>query len=189
MNVPRIEDHLGILSTNKQIHAEAAELLYSSYTFDFDTHIEAVKPFFNDLTPFTRSCIKSMRFVKRAMAYDKEVDRAEWSSAMRYLTAASSNINLQRLQLGFVAGRPGPSGWERIATYSAEDFRLLRDLESMQWLQYLLEIKGLDDLKIEAIVEHCPPATNSMAMAGYIRFSASVEKGFTEFLREQMMRC
>ena len=187
VNVPRIEDHLGILAASKQIHAEAAELLYSAYTFDFDTHVEAIIPFLSDLTPFARSCVKSIRFVKRALAYEKEFDRAEWSSAMRYLTSSSSNINLRRLELGIVAGRPGPSGWDRIAKYSVQDFRLLREADGMQWLQYLLEIKGLQELDVSAIVEHCPPATNSMAMAGFIRFSASVESGFAQFLREQMV--
>lgn len=34
-----------LLLTNARIHAEAAQLLYSSYMFDFDTHIEAIVPF------------------------------------------------------------------------------------------------------------------------------------------------
>ena len=34
-----------LLLVNARIHAEAAQLLYSSYTFDFDTHIEAIVPF------------------------------------------------------------------------------------------------------------------------------------------------
>ena len=187
VNNPRIEDHLGILGTNKQIHAEVAELLYSSYTFDFDTHIAAIIPFLSDLTPFARSCIKSIRLVKRALPYDKEFDRAEWSAALRYLTSSSSNINLRRLELGIVAGRPGPNGWDRIATYSARDFGLLKDVEGMEWMQYLLEIRGLQQLDISAVVEHCPPATNSMAMAHYIRFSASVEAGFAMFLQERLL--
>ena len=189
INNPRLEDHLGILGTNKQTHAEAAELMYSSYTFDFDTHIEAIVPFLNDLTPFARSCIKSMRFVKRALAYDKEFDRAEWSSAMRYLTSSSSNVNLRRLELGIVAGRPGPHGWDRIARYTAPDFKIIKDGDGMQWMQYLLEIRDLDKLDVCAVVEHCPPGTNSMAMAGFIRFSASIETGFAQFLREQLLHC
>lgn len=187
VNNPRIQDKLGILGTNKQIHAEAAELLYSSYTFDFDTHVEAIAPFMSDLTPFSRSCIKSIRFVKRALPYDKEFDRAEWSSAMRYLTSANNNVNLQRLQLGIVAGRPGENGWDLVPKHSPGDFKLLRDTEGMQWLQYVLEIRGLQELDVSTIVEHCPPATNSLAMANYIRFSASVEDGFSQFLRDEMI--
>lgn len=187
LNNPRFEENLGILCTNKQIHAEAAELLYSSYTFDFDTHVEAMYTFLNDLTPFSRGCIRSVRLVKKPLPYDKEFDRAEWNTAMRYLTAASSNINLRRMEFGIVAGRPGPHGWDRIPTWTAADFGLLRDMDGMQWLQYLLEVKGLQELDVTSIVEHCPPATNSMAMANYIRFSASVETGFAQFLREKLL--
>ncbi|KAK4547611.1 hypothetical protein LTR36_000568 [Oleoguttula mirabilis] len=187
INNPRIEDQLAILGVNRQTHAEAAEVLYGSYTFDFDTHVEAIIPFLSDLTPFARSCIKSIRFVKRALAYEKEFDRCEWSSALRYLTSSSSNIGLRRLQLGVVAGRPGEQGWDSIATYSATDFRLLGQLEKMEWMQHLLEIQGLQQLDVSAVVEHCPPGSNSMAMAEYIRFSASVEGGFREYLTEQLV--
>lgn len=189
VNIPRLEDNLGILRTNKQIHNEAAELLYSSYTFDFDTHVEAIRPFMKDLTPFSRSCIRSMRFVKRGLAYDKEFDRAEWNSALRYLTDCDSNIHLRRLELGIVAGRPGPNGWDRIAKYAPQDFSLLQSsAESMNWIQYLLEIKGLTELIVNAIVEHCAPATNSMAMANFIRFSASIEGGFSQYLHQNLVK-
>ena len=188
VNVPHIGGLTGLMTTNKQIHIEAAELLYSSYTFDFDTHIEAIIPFLNDLTPFARSCVNSMRVVKRALAYEKEFDRAEWSAAMRYLTSPSSGINLRKLELGVVAGKPGTTGWSDIVQHSAADFLQLRYTDWMQWLRELLEIKGLRTLDVDAIVEHCPPASNSVAMAAYIRFSASIKGGFAEFLREQMVQ-
>lgn len=187
VNLPRVEHHLGILAANKQIHAEAAELLYSSYTFDFDTHVEAIVPFLRDLTPFARRCVKTVRLVKRALPYDKEFDRAEWSTALRYLTSSTSNVHLRKLELGIVAGRPGRTGWDRIPTYSARDFELLKDVAGMEWMQYLLEFRGLQELDVNAVVEHCPPAVSSMAMAGYIRFSASVETGFAEFIRGHLL--
>lgn len=189
VNVPRIEDHVGILRVNKQIHAEATELLYSSYTFDFDTHVEAIKPFLNDLTPFARSCVKSVRFVKRGLAYDKEFDRAEWNCALRYLTDPDSKVHLRKLELGIMAGRPGPNGWDRIARYVPQDFPLLQtSAESMHWIQYLLEIQGLQELVVNAIVEHCAPANNSFAMANFIRFSASIEGGFSQYLRQNLVK-
>ncbi|TKA71324.1 hypothetical protein B0A55_07139 [Friedmanniomyces simplex] len=188
VNLPRIEDHMAILRTNQQIHAECADLLYSNYTFDFDTHVEAIVPFLSDLTPFARSCVKSIRFVKRALAYEKEFDRCEWSNALRYLTSTASGIHLRKLDLGIVAGRPGENGWDRVARYSAEYFRQSReDAEGMEWMQYLLELQGLQELHVTAVVEHCPPATNSTAMARYVRFSASVEGGFAEFLRGELL--
>ncbi|KXL42149.1 hypothetical protein M433DRAFT_75856 [Acidomyces richmondensis BFW] len=187
VNNPRIEDQLAILRANKRIHAECAELLYSSYTFDFGTHVEAIVPFLSDLTPFTRSCIKSIRLVKRALAYEKEFDRCEWSTALRYLTSSSTGVSLRCLKLGVVAGRPGKNGWDRIAVYSADDMRLLRQMEGYEWMQYLLEFQGLQQLDVHAVIEHCPPGTNSSAMAHYIRFSASVETGFAEYLKEQLV--
>ncbi|KAF7187926.1 hypothetical protein HII31_10826 [Pseudocercospora fuligena] len=187
VNNPRIEGNLGILRANKQIHAEACELLYSSYTFDFDTHVEAILPFLSDLTPFARSCIKSMRIVKRAIPYLNEFDRCEWANALRYVTSPHSNINLHHLELGVVAGRPGQNGWDRVAKYSATDFNLLCEMEGMEWMQYLLEMEGLHELDVQAVIEHCPPVTSSTAMANYVRFSASVESGFSEFLKGRLL--
>ncbi|KAI7202069.1 hypothetical protein KC365_g18577, partial [Hortaea werneckii] len=120
-------------------------------------------------------------------AFEKEFDRCEWTSALRYLTSSQSGIALKKLELGIVAGRPGENGWDRIARYTAQDFKLLRSLGGMEWMQYLLEIQNLQELDVHAVVEHCPPATNSMAMAEYIRFSASVETGFRDYLQEQML--
>ncbi|KAK0266756.1 hypothetical protein LTR35_016834 [Friedmanniomyces endolithicus] len=176
VNLPRIEDHMAILRTNQQIHAECADLLYSSYTFDFDTHVEAIVPFFSDLTAFARGRVKSVRFVKRALAYEKEFDRA------------AAGIRLRKLELGIVAGRPGERGWDRVARYDADYFRQSRDgAEGMEWMQYLLQMRGLQELDVKAVVEHCPPTTNSSAMARYVRFSASVEGGFAEFLKGELL--
>ncbi|KAF2766255.1 hypothetical protein EJ03DRAFT_181786 [Teratosphaeria nubilosa] len=187
VNNPRFEDQLSILRVNKMIHAEAAELLYGSYTFDFDTHVEAIVPFLSDLTPFARSCIKSVRLVKRALAYEKEFDRCEWSNALRYLTSSSTGVSLRKLELGVVAGRPGANGWDRVAVYNKNDMKLLSGLEGYEWMQYLLEFRGLQQLEVQPVIEHCPPGGTSMALAGYIRFSASVEIGFREYLREQLL--
>jgi hypothetical protein len=180
VNTPGIGQNMGIMGANKQIHAEVAEMQYSHYTFDFDTHVEAVEAFLQDLTPFARSCIKSLRIVKRALAYEKEFDRCEWASAMQSI---SSTLSLRSLELGVVAGRPGPHGWDEITPYSGYDFGLLIECDGMSWLRDLLEIKGL-----QAVVEHCPPASSSSAMASYIRFSASVDTGMADFLRQSLIK-
>lgn len=187
VNNPNIESNLGIMRVNKHVHAEVADVLYSNYTFDFDVHVEAVVPFLADLTPFARSCIKSVRIVKRALAYQKEFDKSEWSSALRALSDANSGISLRKLELGVVAGRPGMNGWDGLATYQARDMEFLRTLDGMEWMQCLLDLKGLSELDVRAVIEHCPPATCSSAMANYIRFSASVEEGFREWLTGQLL--
>lgn len=188
VNVPEIGLNIGILGANKQIHAEAAELLYSSYTFDFDTHVEAIEPFLQDLTPFSRSCIKRMRIVKRALAYEKEFDRCEWSTAIRCLSGPDFDLGLQKLDLGVVAGRPGINGWDLVPAYNASHFELLKEMEGMEWMRDLLEIRGLQELDVSAIIEHCPPATNSVAISNFIRFSASIEVGLAEFLKGALLR-
>jgi hypothetical protein len=106
---------------------------------------------------------------------------------MRYLTTRGNNIKLRQLELGVVAGRPGRSGWDRIPKYSAKDFAVLAQGHGMEWMQYLLEITDLEALDVRAVVEHCAPASSSAAMAHYVRFSASVETGFAEFLRSRLL--
>ncbi|CAK3914693.1 Hypothetical predicted protein [Lecanosticta acicola] len=187
VNNPRIEENLAIMRCNKQIHAEAAELLYGSYTFDFDTHIESIIPFLSDLSPYSRSCIKSIRVVKRALPYLKEFDKCEWHNALRYVTSSNNNIRLRRLELGVVAGRPGENGWDKVSRYNAGDFELLRGTDGMEWMQYLLEIRDLQEVDVEPVIEHCPPSTSSTAMASYVRFSASVGGGFSEWLKGQLL--
>lgn len=187
VNNPNLGLSVGLMRANKQIHEEVAELLYGHYTFDFDNHVEAIVPFLQDLTPFSRSCIKSVRVVKRSLAYEKEFDKCEWASAMQCLGCPEIGLGLQSLEMGIVAGRPGANGWDIIPAYSAREFGYLKDMEGMEWLRDVLEIKGLQALSINAIVEHCPPASNSRAMAGYIRFSASIEGGLSEFLKSELL--
>jgi hypothetical protein len=187
VNNPNLSQSVGLMRANKQIHEELAELLYGHYIFDFDNHVEAIVPFLHDLTPFSRSCIKSVRIVKRSLAYEKEFDKCEWASAMQCLSSPEIGLGLQSLDMGIVAGRPGPNGWDMIPAYSAQEFGWLKDLEGMEWLQNILEIKRLQTLSVNAIVEHCPPAYSSRAMAGYIRFSASIDGGLSEFLKSEML--
>jgi hypothetical protein len=181
--------NVSILRASRQIHAEAAELLYSSYTWDFDSHIEAIVPFLRDRTPLARRSIHSLRLVQRPLAYLREFDRCEWSHALRYL---ARQIRLRRLELAVVAaGCPpaaaAPHGWDCVAPYSAADFAVLRYHDGMEWLRCLEEIGHLQELDVCAVVEHCPPVTSSANMANYVRFSASVGAGFREYLMARML--
>jgi hypothetical protein len=78
-NNPGIEP--AIMATCKLIHAEASEVLYSSYTLDFDTHVEAIGAFLADLTPLAKGFVRSVSLVKRATPYDREFDRCKWGTA------------------------------------------------------------------------------------------------------------
>lgn len=101
------ELHTSILSTNRQIHDEAAEILYGLFVFDFSTDIEACTAFFNDLTPLSRGYVKHIRIVKRALPYETDFDRCEWRNMCDYL---SHRLHLDELSLGIIAGKP-IGGW------------------------------------------------------------------------------
>ena len=193
VNNPGIEDKVGILGVNKQIHAEAAKVLYSFYTFDFDSHHDAMLAFLRDLTPVARSCIKSLRFVKPPTFGPENNDLANWAAALRYLTSDGSNISLRRLDLGIVTGLPGPRQWPNTPGYSAMDYELQREDSTMSktmwaWLQHLLKIKGLETLNVEVEFEK---TRSSVIPAKEIRksrrFLTSIENGFTEFLEAKLL--
>ena len=187
VNARYLTDKLAILRANRQVYRECSAVLYGGFTFDFDTHVEAIVPFLADLSPTARRCIRSVRLTKRALAYDKDFDRCEWANALKYLTEQGNDIALRRLELGVVAGRPGPQGWLDIQPYTATDMAAVQHFEGMEWIQSLLAITGLTELSVQAVVEHCPPVSNSSAMLDYVRFSASVESGFSDFLRQHLL--
>jgi hypothetical protein len=177
--------HTSLLRANARIYAEAVEVLYSNHVFDFDMHIEAFVGFLEDLTPFTRNCIRSIRLVKRALPYDKEYSKAEWAIAMEWIGRLPS---LKSLSLGIVAGKPGPDGWDLVPAFKPEHFDVLKGTEGMEWIEELLAVRGLDHIDVEPIVVHSPFA-RSAAMARYIQFSASVDDGsFAVWLKDKMIR-
>lgn len=182
-----------LLAINRQIHAEASKVLYSTYTFSFHTSIEAGVPFLSDLTPLSRTHIRHIGLAKKGFPYTKEFDRAEWSSLMSYL---SSNLCLRSLDLSVVAGRPGDDGWDGIAPITASDFGLMQRMKSewgsevggldLEWVEQLFGVRGLEKVNVRALVEHCPRPMSEM-MAFWIAFSRSVEGGFGEWVRGVMV--
>lgn len=177
-NVPDID--IAVLRVNRRLHTEAAELLYGSYTFDFDTHIEACVPFLSDLTPTAKRCITHVGIVKRALPYEKDFDRCEWSDMCETL----SRISLRRLSLGIVAGKP-TRGWNNVGIFTANGFEILSQKSRMKWINEILAIKSLQRVDVRACIEHCPPP-ESTAMAFFVRFSASIEPGLADFLNRRL---
>lgn len=112
-----------IMLACRQCHAEAAQLLYSGHVFSFGTNVEAVKPFLEDLTPYSRACIKRIALVKRGLPYERESDRVEWESACKYLACRASDLTaFTEMTLGIVAGCPGPNGWEGVHQLQKKEF-------------------------------------------------------------------
>ena len=171
-----------IVCVSRQIHDEAAKFLYSEHAFDFDTDIESIVPFFQDLTPMALASIARVNIVKRALPYVKEFDRCEWRNMCAYM---SKNMQLAQLGLGIAGGRP--VWWtEAPETFQSEDFRMISDLEGMEWVNEIATITDLHVLDVKAHLAHCPVPTSD-AMAFFIHFSSSIETGFAEYLRAQMV--
>ncbi|MCJ1376811.1 hypothetical protein MMC20_008056 [Loxospora ochrophaea] len=173
---------VSILRVNRRIHAEASPVLYSKHVFDFGSDVESVIPFLGDLTPLARGSIKRINIVKRALPYTKDFDRCEWRNACAFI---SKNLKLVRLGLGVSGGCPQME-WEAKDHYEKSDFTTISEFEGMEWMRQLSTIKGLQDLDIKAHMQHCPPPCSN-AMAFFINFSASIETGFAEYLKEQMV--
>ena len=182
-----------LLALNHQIHAEAAKVLYSTYTFSFHTSIEAAVPFFGDLTPVARDSVRRVALTKKGIPYAKEFDRLEWAALCTYL---ATNLSLSTLDLSVVAGKPGENGWDLVAPITKEAFALMQRMRTdwgssvggadLAWVEQLFEVKGLKQVNVQALVEHCPrPVSESMAF--WIAFSKSVEDGFNEWVRETML--
>ena len=174
--------YASILSVNKQIHQEAAHVLYSSHIFDFYTDIESVVPFLSDLTPSTRTSIKRINITKRALPYVKNFDSCEWRSVCEFV---SKNMKLTQLGLGILGGKTAIP-YSEGDIYAKSDFSTITTFEGMDWVTQLAAIKGLENLDVKAHLQHCPvPVSNAMAF--FVNFSASIEYGFAEYLRELMV--
>ncbi|MCJ1282532.1 hypothetical protein MMC26_001855 [Xylographa opegraphella] len=174
--------HVSILGVNKRIHSEASYVLYSSNIFDFNIDVESVIPFLCDLTQPARLAIKRINIVQRALPHIEEFDRAEWRNVCQFI---SSNMRLEQLGLGII-GRIPAMRWEAEDLYEKSAFHNIIEFEGMEWVKQIASIKGLRNLDIRAHLEHCPPP-QSNAMAFFMNFSASIEKGFAEYLEELMV--
>ena len=79
-------------------------------------------------------------------------------------------------------------GWDGLPSYGVDDFKTLQSVayEPLEWVWEMLMIKGIEHLEVESEIYYCPPS-HSSAMAFFAAFSASIETGFADFLRAQMV--
>ncbi|KAK8157108.1 hypothetical protein IWX90DRAFT_391324 [Phyllosticta citrichinensis] len=206
---PGLQGATGLLGTCRLVHEEAAAVLYSSYAFDFDTHIEAVEPFLSALTPVARRSVTRLALVKGALPGEKEWDRAEWKSACEYMARELRREELV-LELGVVAGKPKSRGRRESNPDAGEDDDGAADGDSdsdsggdgwdgvpeltalagidFEWVEQLVvALRGCRDVRVRAVVERCaPPGANEM-VAFWVSFSKSVERAFRVWLRSMMM--
>ncbi|KAM3075679.1 hypothetical protein ACMFMG_007810 [Clarireedia jacksonii] len=180
-----VEIHTSIMSVNRKIYEETTHLLYGNRTFSFYQDIEAIIPFFSDVTPLTRPLVKEISLYKRGFIFCRESNRCEWSNICEFLR---DKMQLRSLKLILEGGRPR-LGWDNSAQYTLADFITLSRVayEPLEWALQLREIKGIETLDISSEIHSIPPPSHSAAMAFFGAFSASIETGFAEFLRREMI--
>lgn len=156
--------------------------------------------------------MRHMSFTKKALPYTKEFDRAEWASLCEYIAlhheaARSPNLevpdalgfSLRTLHLNVIAGKPD-SGWDAITPIQAADYATMMRMSrewgagggvfggvDLDWAEQLMEIKGLQTLKVQALIEHCArPVSEKQAF--WVAFSKSVhEGGFGDWVQGVMV--
>jgi hypothetical protein len=177
--------YTSIMGVNRKIHRETTHLLYGTHSFSFGRDVEAVVPFFSDLTIQTRPLIREISLVKQGSVYSRDYDRCEWSKLCEFL---ADNMKLESLKLTVEGGRPS-LGWEGLPEFTVGDFKTMSDIryEPLEWVWEMLPIKGIQNLEISSEIHHCPPS-HSNAMAFFAAFSSSTEKGFAEYLKGQMVK-
>ncbi|KAI0967039.1 hypothetical protein F4678DRAFT_447214 [Xylaria arbuscula] len=180
-----------LMRVNSAIYAETAPLVYGAHTFDFGCDVEAVKPFMSDLLPETRGLVKRLALYKKGpWLYDCWSDRCEWRTMCTYLR---DHASIQHLRLVVQAGRLAESReseWgedEGPRELSQQDISLLVDIrhDTLHWVGDVVRLKGLTG--VEVVPDFCtvpPPQTSNMFV--FLAFSASVDKGFREFLNERL---
>ncbi|KAK9780898.1 hypothetical protein SCAR479_02084 [Seiridium cardinale] len=171
-----------LMRVSRQLYNETSYLIYGKHCFDFGGDIEAVEPFLTDLTPGSRHLIKEVSLYKRGPIPMYENDRSEWRSVCRVLQAMGV---VKKLRLVVQGGKPSVE-WHGPKEFTAEDFRLLAELkhESLDWVNELAQVK-IEELEVLPDVHYFPPPTCTNMLV-FAAFSASIERGLTEFLRSQL---
>lgn len=78
------EMHPAIMAANRRLHSEASWFLYGRHTFSFGADIEAIQPFLGDLTPSTRSLVRSLS-LRKGSPFGRGIDPIDWSYMCRNL--------------------------------------------------------------------------------------------------------
>ncbi|KAI0517355.1 hypothetical protein F5B22DRAFT_119285 [Xylaria bambusicola] len=186
-----------LMRVNRAVWAETSHLVYAKHEFDFGADVEAPKPFLSDLTPQTRGLVKRIAIYKRGpWLFDSWNDRCEWQTMCAYLCESSA---VEHLRLIVQAGRLPSSGgeeeeeekekekekeWASPRELSKTDVALLVDIrhDTLDWVSDLVNLNKLREVEVEADFGDVPRAQNSN-MFVFMAFSASIERGFKEFLK------
>lgn len=175
--------HPQVMAVNRKLHEEASHELYTKHAFSFDRDIEAIVPFFDDLGTRTRPLVCEISLVKQGFVYSRDFDRCEWTSMCE---ALKSRMQIKKINLTVEGGKPSV-GWTGLPQYTMDDYRTLASVrfDALEWVWKFLSITGIQELNVSDEIHHCPPS-HSTAMEFFAAFSASINTGFTDFLRSEL---
>ena len=182
--ITNVDMHTSIMAVNHQIYAETAHVLYTNRSFSFGRDIEAIVPFFSDLSTSIRPMVQRLALVKQGSVYTRDFDRCEWANVCEFLR---ENMQVQSLHIVVEGGRPA-LGWDGLPEFNRSDFKTLQSVayEPLSWVWELLTVRGIQNLEIGSEIHRCP-TSHSNAMAFFATFSAAIEGGFADFLRSEMV--
>ncbi|KAI1422117.1 hypothetical protein F5Y12DRAFT_655478 [Xylaria sp. FL1777] len=183
-----------LMRVNRTVWAETAHLVYAGHEFDFGPDVEAPRPFLSDLSPETRGLVKRISIYKKGpWLFDSWSDRCEWQTMCEYLCENSSVEHLRLVvQAGHMRGEQewdlkGEANRHHPRELSRTDVALLVDIrhDTLDWVGDLMRLNKLRGLEVVADFCDVPrPQTSNMFV--FMAFSASIEKGFKEFLRGRL---
>ena len=137
--------HLEILRTSKLVYQEGISALYNQH-IRFDCAPEGVLAFFKDASPLALEDVTSIQ-----ICHIDGTELAQWSELCKFIQSSlrlkTLRIDLTNLEMMFFSGVPpriAPSRTSlRIIPLDADNAEsCLRE----QWVQDLLQIRGLDEL-------------------------------------------
>ncbi|KAF2500367.1 hypothetical protein BU16DRAFT_614131 [Lophium mytilinum] len=143
-----------LLPLNRQIYTEAATVLHTAYTLSFGASIDAIGPFFHDLSPFGKRAVRKLSLTKQALPFVSSSREDDWRAACACLTALTNPadasvdidgsppavqeeplLNLTHFTLAVeTADQPSyPSAWDLIAPATAAEFAQLAQMRREDW--------------------------------------------------------
>lgn len=182
-----------ILAVNRKIYNEASPLLYENRIFDFGTSLEALQPFFNDLTFESRQMIQEVSLLKQ---YDvPEQDRRDytvgfnatlWNEVCSYVAL---NLHLHKLALSVscTCDELVPQASHPQEGLTATEWeRMVVSPYSVEWIKNLLKIRGLRELEVRS-TEDFEYGYRGPTPQRDIFLKNSIEIGLGKYLRAVML--
>jgi hypothetical protein len=182
-----------ILSTCREICAEATPCLYRQHTFDFGEQFEAGTAFLRDRSPYSVSALRSISVQIPVAGVGKRLPA--WHD---FCVAMAKCSRVEKLELTVKIEHRVPS-MDGIAPLNESSVKKLFDRHHsmMDWVDALSEVRGVKELTVLPLL---PTVRSSVAESsrqmtefwrhnktlGCMSMPESVEGGLARFLRKQL---